>query len=327
MWGDSNSDIDSSPLDGAADFGDYGQNNLGSNSADDDSYNDGGSPLDGAANFGDYGQNNLGAGHDFGSNDLSSDLTSQVNASWNAATTTDLNLFGGSSSNQGGASSFGNINFTTANLGESFNWGDYLGSGYNFDIDNPIPELNNSLSYNIASALISTVFSFFALPAAGLAFGMAVTLGLNYTAAQAISMGVAGAMSYASFAVEVNPSGVMLSDDPDTGAGETNASVPDVLLELNDYKESSLDTSFVLFDDTQSKWLAGGRFYNSCMAGGEMFNPTGLMEKEQRLVGNIDNSDRSFFVAFNSPYEDLAGGVMTDKYAGSKNWKGDSIGV
>lgn len=58
-------------------------------------------------------------------------------------------------------------------------------------------------------------------------------------------------------------------------------------------------------------WLAGGKKYNACFAGGALFNPSGLVSPHSVAFGinNPHENDSEWIARLNAPYENLAGGV------------------
>lgn len=58
-------------------------------------------------------------------------------------------------------------------------------------------------------------------------------------------------------------------------------------------------------------WLAGGKKYNACFAGGALFNPSGLVSPHSVAFGinNPHENDSEWIAQLNAPYENLAGGV------------------
>ena len=59
-----------------------------------------------------------------------------------------------------------------------------------------------------------------------------------------------------------------------------------------------------------SDWLAGGKKYNACFAGGMLFNPSGLVSPHSVAFGmeNPHANDGEWIARLNAPYNNLAGG-------------------
>lgn len=76
----------------------------------------------------------------------------------------------------------------------------------------------------------------------------------------------------------------------------------------------------------KGEWLAGGVCRSEVLAGGDMFNPTGIIDANGMAYGYNGVSDTTLLNSINNAYENLAGGSTYNAHlAGSHNWRPNKI--